>query len=180
MPRIAVDSEDVDVVLHWMNGAANDLNDLTTLLVVGLSENDIWESYGNGGTTGGTGAGESGSVSSALGDPPPFGIVNFTIGSTEAFTTDVDELQFEKDQILSVYPNPVDDILNVKTDKTITDEGMLEVFDISGRRIYSKKCIIENGRLQLSSNTINARSAGLYLIRFTTAEESHICKFHKR
>lgn len=75
------ESDDVEVTLFWTDAAESGIESLESLIVVGLSEEDVWESYGNGGTTGGTGSGVPGSVSSMMGDPPPFGVSRFTIGS---------------------------------------------------------------------------------------------------
>ncbi len=79
------DVEDVFVTLHWDDAQASGINDLDSLIVVGLSsDGSSWINYGMSSITGSTGAGQSGSVTQRLdGDPPPFGVFKFTIGSTD-------------------------------------------------------------------------------------------------
>jgi len=83
---------DVNVVLHWSDAAAQGINDLSSI-VVAMHNPDVvqypgfpagWTSIGNGGTTGGTGSGVSGSVMNIGVCPPPWGIEHFTIGSTSS------------------------------------------------------------------------------------------------
>jgi len=75
--------EELDVTFHWMNTEENGFEDMGELIVVGLTrkvgEDDEWISYRNGGTTGTAGTTSAGSIVS--GDPPPFGVFEFTIGS---------------------------------------------------------------------------------------------------
>jgi hypothetical protein len=286
-------SEDVDVKLYWMDAEANGISNLDSVIVVGLNESNIWENFGNGGTTGGTGAGVSGSVSSTDGDPPPFGVEKFTVGNTSpvpefnspyifngtngsnelngtngasellpvelirfyaiqqkdkvylkwqtAFETNtshfviertldgryykelgavlskgesnfnsyystidgspssgvncyrlkiVDKdgsyeyspivaVNFQIPQLLSIYPIPVNNVLHLYGEQSLTEEGVLEVFGINGQRIYIGDCVLENGRFQISTNTINMHTSGNYIIRFTSAKGSQVFKINK-
>lgn len=79
-------SPEADVTLSWYDAAAQGIQDVDDLVVVGLTNGD-WVSYGNGGTTGTTGTNGSGTISSLAGDPPPIGTDHFTIGSTSAKNT---------------------------------------------------------------------------------------------
>ncbi len=275
-------SNDVEITLYWMDAAANGINDLTSTIVVGLSEANVWLNFGNGGTTGSTGSGGSGSISSTDGDPPPFGVTKFTIGSFEIeiilpedlkgvngamevlpveltqfyaiqqkgkvylkwqtasevntshfvversidghnfkeietifskgesdftknyLTTDaspfkginyyrlkivdndgwyeyspIEAVNFQIPQILSIYPIPVDDVLHLNGEQSVTEEGILEVFGINGQRIYMGDCVLENGRFQISTNTINMHAPGNYIIRFTSAKGNQVFKINK-
>ena len=72
-------SENPKVTLAW-DGATN-INNLNDLTVVRLNETDQeWKDFGNNGTTGTT---TTGTITSTglLGDPPPWGIESFTLGS---------------------------------------------------------------------------------------------------
>ncbi|MFK8006937.1 MAG: T9SS type A sorting domain-containing protein [Saprospiraceae bacterium] len=82
----SVGSKDVDVKLHWDDAEASGISDLSSLVVAGYdSVDDEWDNYGNGGTTGTTGANESGTIINSLAsDPPPFGVIYFTFGTTSA------------------------------------------------------------------------------------------------
>ncbi|MDQ7916590.1 T9SS type A sorting domain-containing protein [Mesonia sp. MT50] len=58
-------------------------------------------------------------------------------------------------QNLKIYPNPVDNILNIKPDMQGTGELSVQLFDIHGRRILQKKFSLQTGlekqQLDLSS-----------------------------
>ncbi len=261
-------SDDVDIILYWLDADAKGINNVDSLAVVGLNGSNIWESYGNGGTTGSTGVGASGSVSSTDGDPPPFGVEKFTLGSVSELnalpvemtyfmalpqdekvnlkwqtaseintsyfvversndgfnfeeietvfskggrdfsqnysTTDVspfkgnnyyrlkvvdrdgwfeystiEVVNFQNSQVLSIYPNPVNKVLNLKASNALADEGVLEVFGINGQRVYRGKYVLENGIVQIATNAINVYTSGTYLLRFTNAEGSRILKLNK-
>ncbi len=258
-------SDDVEIKLHWMDAAANGINNLDSLIVVGLNVSNIWENFGNGGTTGGTGSGISGSISSTDGDPPPFGVTKFTIGETSpdegsrvlpvelmnfrankkgekvylnwqtaseintrhfeverSFDginferigiihskgdseiiqnysvidavpnmgsnyyrlkiVDFDgyyeysrmrEMSFEQNRKLKIYPNPVNEQLHIQGDNSLNEEGVFEVFNTTGQRIYVGKYIFIHGRLKISIDEINAHAPGTYFIRITTSIGSH-------
>lgn len=80
---------DSDITLSWYDAATQGINNLDDLVVVGLTPSQTlgndpeWKSYGNGGTTGTIGTNGSGTITNSLAsDPPPFGIIYFTYGST--------------------------------------------------------------------------------------------------
>ena len=77
------DAGNLDITLYWNDAGAQGINDIASLVVLGLNPaTETWESYGQESFTGAIGAGSSGSVSSSYSDPPPFGVIKFTIGST--------------------------------------------------------------------------------------------------
>ncbi len=88
----SVGAVDVNVSLHWSDAEAQGINDLSSLVVAMYNPDatiytgfpEGWTSIGNGGTSGGTGSGVSGSISNIGTCPPPWGIQNFTLGSTDA------------------------------------------------------------------------------------------------
>lgn len=82
-------SKDVDIKLHWDDAQASGISDLSSLVVAGYdSANDEWDNYGNGGTTGTTGSNGSGTIINNLAsDPPPFGVIFFTYGTTSAMNS---------------------------------------------------------------------------------------------
>ena len=260
-------SDDVKVTLHWNDADADNVNDLDSVIVVGLNGSNVWESFGNSGTTGNIGAGSSGSVSSLDGDPPPFGIVTFTLGNTEPKALPVelmffnaikqsekvnltwktsseintshfdiehssDGINFRKiDSVWSIgdanrsqhyssfddapvdgsnyyrlkiidedgsfeysqtvvvdfenaydfilYPNPIFNVIYLKGSDDFSEEGQIEVFDINGKLIYSDYCTFENGKFQISAYKLNAKSAGTYFMRISTASNNYILKFNK-
>ncbi len=89
------DSENVDITLHWVDADDSGVRDLDSLIIVGLSGSNVWESYGNGGFTGNVGVGVSGSISSIDGDPPPFGVTKFTFGTAEPLELPIELNRFD-------------------------------------------------------------------------------------
>lgn len=71
-----------------------------------------------------------------------------------------------------IYPNPVDDVLNIETAADITNK-IATVFDINGKRVMSEK---------LSSNTLKVSSlqSGIYFLRLESNGKSMKRKFIKR
>ncbi|MFK7775735.1 MAG: T9SS type A sorting domain-containing protein [Saprospiraceae bacterium] len=92
----SVGSKDVDVKLHWDDAQASGISDLSSLVVAGYDPvNNEWDNYGNGGTTGTTGSNGSGTIINNLtSDPPPFGVIYFTYGTTSAINVLPVELTF--------------------------------------------------------------------------------------
>ena len=72
----------------------------------------------------------------------------------------------------SVYPNPVEDKLNIKTSADITDK-IATIFDINGKRVIN---------LKLKSNTINVSQLqrGIYFLRLESNGKSIKRKFIKK
>lgn len=65
--------------------------------------------------------------------------------------------------VLTVFPNPAGDLLNISTgDKNVTI-GMIELFDVSGRLIRSEKSAAEN----TVTVDVNALQKGMYLLKVT-------------
>lgn len=79
-------SQEVDITLHWENNQFSGIADPSTLTVAGYNQSsNLWENFGNGGTTGST---SSGTVTNNLAsDPPPLGTNYFTFGTTSALNS---------------------------------------------------------------------------------------------
>ncbi len=73
----------LNYTLNWRDADALGINDLSSLIVTGF-DNTTWNNYGQQSTTGGTGSGISGSITNAYSDPPPFGLLYLTFGTTSA------------------------------------------------------------------------------------------------
>ena len=74
---------------------------------------------------------------------------------------------------LELYPNPANDILNVRWEENISE---IELTNAQGKII---KAIEVNGKQQTSFN-LNAVSSGLYFIRATSTEGTSVHQFVKR
>ncbi|MFN4300095.1 MAG: VPS10 domain-containing protein [Thermaurantimonas sp.] len=64
----------------------------------------------------------------------------------------------KKPTFLDVYPNPFTDVLNVRTNST----GVLELFDISGRKLFESR--VEEALTTLRPGQL---TSGMYLLKFT-------------
>jgi hypothetical protein len=84
-------------------------------------------------------------------------------------------------QTISVYPNPVKDILNVGLGKVNTAKMSMSVVDSYGKTIISK--VIEQSdsgginQLQLSTSDL---PAGVYILKLTNGSETTTTRFVKQ
>ena len=65
---------------------------------------------------------------------------------------------------LSVYPNPVADVLSVVADVTANTDAQLRVIDMTGRSVITRKVNLEAGRQTLPVG-VNELPAGAYFLR---------------
>ncbi len=173
-------SEDVNVTLHWMNGETSDLSDINSMVVVGMNDStfNFWENYGRSEITGSIDPGSSGTITSNLmSDPPPFGLQFFAIG-TESITNSVDH-QIINDGKVNLYPNPVEDLIQIESLDQEIEDAFIEIFNRNGQRIFTNKISFESGKYQISTETANIQNTGIYFLRITSEEGSRILKFTK-
>jgi hypothetical protein len=71
-----------------------------------------------------------------------------------------------------IYPNPSNGELNIIFDK-LQNEGLLEIFDLSGQLLYLKK--LQPGNKINSINATNL-STGVYLVKFSGQNAKSITK----
>ena len=107
----------------------------------------------------------------------PSGVVDFIPNPTINDTQTIVEgsflsIQDETLVDMSIYPNPVEDQLQIKTTADITNK-IATVFDINGRRVLSEK---------LESNTLNVSnlSGGVYFLRLESFGKVMTRKFIKK
>ncbi len=76
-------------------------------------------------------------------------------------------------EIVSLYPNPVKDNLNVSVNSSITDRVSLVITDITGRTIIQQNYPLNNGNnnIQVKTTTL---VAGTYLIKITGSDNKEI------
>lgn len=261
-------SPDADITLSWFDAEAQGIQNLNDLVVAGLFDGD-WVSYGNGGTTGTIGSNGSGTIINSLAsDPPPFGVIYFTLGSTtdlnalpvelnsfhaiqqnshsylqwetsserntnhfsiEKSTNGIDFEEigsvqgsgdatsarqysfkdyspingvnyyrlkivdndytfeysnievviFEAEPVIQLYPNPVEKTIQLEGFDSNLNNVLLEIFDRNGKLIFSNQVSIDNGQLQISTETINIQNPGTYFLRVIGQGQSHVLKFIK-
>jgi len=81
-----------------------------------------------------------------------------------SFTSGIDELKIE----FSVWPNPVQDVLNIKTEE---EEYICTILDINGQQLIQK---------QLNKNealNVNKLDNGIYLIKIQAGSKTSVNKF---
>ena len=101
-------------------------------------------------------------------------IINPPINTTQNIVEGTAPLSIEDETLtdLSIYPNPADDILIIKTSADLR-EKIATVFDITGKRVYNQKLL--NNRLNVSS-----LESGVYVLRIESEGKSIRRKFVKK
>jgi len=113
-------SDNVNITIHW-DGATN-ITNTNDLIVARLNvNNQEWENYGNSGTTGNTTTG-SVTSSSLMGDPPPWGSENFTLGSR----TSLNALPVELTKFQAIQQNEVVNLTWETASELNTEEFIIE------------------------------------------------------
>ncbi|MDR0829208.1 MAG: M6 family metalloprotease domain-containing protein [Prevotellaceae bacterium] len=85
-------------------------------------------------------------------------------GETLRFTTAVTGIDDILENSISIYPNPVTDELNIKTENSKINS--VEIFDVSGRAVGAGRALpLHSGRKTIN---VSALPAGVYLIRINT------------
>lgn len=73
----------------------------------------------------------------------------------------------DKNEDLSVYPNPADERLNIIYELGEAEKTQVQILSIEGKVIYSNQILSNNGMNKLSINTSEI-AAGLYLLKLNT------------
>jgi PKD repeat protein len=104
------------------------------------------------------------SVVDTNGCPGSEGILNVNVG-----LSDLSENKYS----VNVFPNPTESILNI-TGLVISKNGLLEIMDISGRKVYSNT--INESKLQLPVNNFNP---GIYILHIESGSQKLFLRFIK-
>ena len=84
--------------------------------------------------------------------------------------------KIEKDVVsLSVYPNPASSYTNISINSKKSGKATLDVFNISGRNVMSRKDNVNAGGSEIKLNTKNFTS-GTYFVRVTMNNASETVK----
>ncbi len=83
------------------------------------------------------------------------------------------------DEKMRLFPNPASTHINLQVSWDRTGEALLEVFDITGRRVVSKT-IHSSAGSQAIPIAISSWQRGMYLVRFTTALKQYKAQFIKQ
>ncbi|MFI5171218.1 MAG: lamin tail domain-containing protein [Chitinophagales bacterium] len=76
---------------------------------------------------------------------------------------------------ISVYPNPVFDILNIQLGENLSGNSALNIYDLNGREIINETDI-DNNLIQVN---LDALVSGIYFIKLTTGAEIFTSSFVK-
>jgi len=91
----------------------------------------------------------------------------------------IEVVTFEVIPVVSIYPNPVHEFLNLEIGGESDGEGIMEVIDRSGSRIYQGEISFENGTFQVSTASLNIFTPGTYVIRIVVDGQEQVLKFIK-
>ncbi len=99
---------------------------------------------------------------------------NFPINTDPAVTTvaALKNIEFASANNFTIYPNPVNDILNIKTDSEIKS---IEIYNILGQRVL----VVINAEKTKSIDVSNLKS-GSYFIKVKSANGNQVAKFIKK
>lgn len=97
--------------------------------------------------------------------------LNFTDLSTK-----IEEPLFFQKQMLSVYPNPVSNVLNIDLTGTAQVEGTLTIFNFEGKPVLNRQV----SHVGVLSIDISHLPKGLYLCRYTNVTETRTVKIIKQ
>ncbi|MBC7424887.1 MAG: T9SS type A sorting domain-containing protein [Bacteroidia bacterium] len=76
---------------------------------------------------------------------------------------------------LSVYPNPVNDVLTVSCNYTVLNaNGTVEIYDMTGKLVYSKTAASIESDFTVSTSAFDA---GIYTIQYTSGDHTSTSKF---
>jgi hypothetical protein len=91
-------------------------------------------------------------------------------------STNVEEPLSVQKQMLSVYPNPVTNVLNIDITGTVQEEGTLIIFNFEGKPVLNRQ-VSHAGVLSLD---ISHLPKGLYLCRYANMTETRTVKIIKQ
>lgn len=97
------------------------------------------------------------------------GTGQFTFTKEMVSAVSVNDIVSENTTLL-VYPNPANDLVNVKVDKNF--EGEVSVFDISGKQVYNAS-VLNTDILNIDVSNLNK---GLYFIKLTNGQKQESAK----
>ena len=80
---------------------------------------------------------------------------------------------------LTVYPNPVDDELNIKGVVDNNEDVSIEIFDLTGKLVYSSTVTVSDYTLEALVNMTDFTS-GSYMLKVTQNGESNTFKIVKK
>jgi hypothetical protein len=91
------------------------------------------------------------------------------------FATSIVAVAANEDFSLSVYPNPVKEVLNIEVKGIMKGKGTVTLLDLSGKVMEQIELSSDKGQLNLG-NLAN----GLYLLRYRDSENTETMRIQKQ
>lgn len=88
-------------------------------------------------------------------------------------------VHLESSSAIIFFPNPVDKSIQMEGLDETMEDGLIEVFDREGKRIFVGQLSVDDGKLFLSTEAVNIYNPGIYFLRITGKVENHVFKFIK-
>jgi hypothetical protein len=85
----------------------------------------------------------------------------------------------ENENSLSVFPNPVLDLVNLQYTLPQTGDVIITVYDANGKKLWRWKLINEPAGLHTIPVNTKLLSAGIYFVEWETGADKKIVKFSK-
>jgi hypothetical protein len=96
-------------------------------------------------------------------------VVQITVS---VLTADSAAVMEQQEAIL--YPNPNDGHFSIKFPDQIQEEKVIEVFNVSGQKVFSTSCFRDETEIQFDLSSV---SRGLYILRITDSKSTRFKKF---
>jgi len=94
--------------------------------------------------------------------------INFVVNEAAINILGVNDREKTKLLAGNPYPNPVEEILNLRLNSLVSGTVVVEIVDIQGRIIHSENIALSGGNNRISINTGDL-SKGIYLLRVNSA-----------
>jgi hypothetical protein len=91
-------------------------------------------------------------------------------------STNMEEPLSVRNQTLSVYPNPVSNVLNINLTGTAHEDGTLSIFNFEGKTVLNRQV----GYAGVLSLDLSHLPKGLYLCRYANLTETRTVKIIKQ
>jgi hypothetical protein len=96
--------------------------------------------------------------------------------SSSPLPTNISETNHEEE--VKVYPNPVQDFLTISFNATSSENVMLSVFDLQGRKVFNKELSVYTGNNKLEFDLVHLKS-GFYVGLLEQGSSRHTFKIRK-
>lgn len=91
----------------------------------------------------------------------------------------IEVVKYETTPSIELFPNPIKDVIRLKTESPNGDENLIEIFDRTGKLLFMDILEFEDGELNLNAEQINVYENGTYFLRISSKTENQILKFIK-